>query len=345
MLKKILALSFVGLFLPGVALHAEDRVRIASSTDSISYLPFYAAQSMGYFKDLSVTIDVVRVDSGPKAMSAIIGGDLDVILGANTTSLSARKAGVDVVLFAPITTQYSSNILVSQKWASAHGLTSASSYSDKLAAMKGLTIGITGPGSGTDQIVRYMAGAAKINPDRDMTIVSLGGDANIMMAAFSQARVDGLSISAPTSTMAIHSFNGFMLFNVGIGEVKSLDGYFQSGFAAKRDWLAKNRAAAVKLAKGVQMGLNALRDPAKSKQAHDLIRKEYYANLDASVFEEAWSDQILAMPKSVELTQKMVEDIVNFNNEFAKDKLDLKMAESAYTNEFAKQAVDELRQR
>ncbi len=344
MLHRLMAWGVaVALVSPWTPAWAQERVRIASSTDSISYIPLYAAQMMGHFKEAGLQVDVVRVDSGPKAMSAVIGGDVEILLGANTTTLAARNAGVDVVLFAPVTTQYSSNILVSRKWADAHKLTAKSTFADKLAAMKGLTLGITGPGSGTDQIVRYMAAAAGVNPDRDMTLVSLGGDGNTMMAALSQGRVDGLSISAPTSTMAIHTFNGYMLFNVGVGEVKALDGYFQSGFAAQRDWLTKNRVAAVKLTKGVQMGIDTLRDTVRTVKARELIQKQYYSKLDPAVFDQAWNDQIAALPKSVELTRKMIEDIINFGNQFAKGKMDLAMAESAYTNDIAAQALKELR--
>ena len=343
MLRRLMTWGVaIALVSPLAQASAQERVRIASSTDSISYIPLYAAQMMGHFKDIGLQVDVMRVDSGPKAMSAVIGGDVDVILGATTTPLAARKAGVDVVFFAPVTTQYSSNILVSRKWADEHKITEKSSYADKLAAMKGLTLGITGPGSGTDQIVRYMAAAAGINPDRDMTLVSLGGDGNTMMAALSQGRVDGLAISAPTSTVAIRTFNGAMLFNVGVGEVKSLDGYFQSGFAAQRDWLSKNRVAAVKLAKGVQMGIDSLRDPARTIKARELIQKGYYSKLDPAVFDEAWKDQIAALPKNVELSKKMIEDIINFNNQFAKDKIDLSLAENAYTDDIAQQALKEM---
>ena len=39
----------------------------------------------------------------------------------------------------------------------------------------------------------------------------------------------------------------------------------------------------------------------------------------------------------------MIEDIITFNNQFAKDKIDLSVAENAYTNDIALQALKELR--
>lgn len=317
---------------------AQDKVRVTSSTITLAYVPFYMAQTLGHFDKLGLKVEELKSDSGPKSLAAVISDNADILLGATTTPVAARKQGADIVLFAPIFSQYSSNVIVSKKWQEKHALTSKSSYAERLAALKGATVGITGPGSGTDQIVRYFADAAKINPDRDMTLTALGGDAGILMSAFSQGRIDALSISAPTSHMAVRQFGGMILFNVGAGQVRELDGYFQTGFAARGDWLKKNEGVAVRFTKAIQTSFDALRDAAKAREARDIIHKAYFPNIEPDIFAELWEEVIVSAPKSVELNRKMVADIFDFSNKFSKEKLDPALIDSVFTNEIAKKA-------
>ena len=50
-----------------------------------------------------------------------------------------------------------------------------------------MTLGVSSVGGGADQLLRFLAKQAKLDPDRDMTISALGsGDA--MIAALSRGR-------------------------------------------------------------------------------------------------------------------------------------------------------------
>lgn len=334
---RIAAVLVAGLLATGPAV-AQDKVRVTFSTVTLAYVPYYIAETFGYFDRNGIKVEGIKSDSGPKSLAAVISDNADVLLGATTTPVAARKQGADIVLFAPIFNQYSSNIVVSKKWLEKLKLTERSSYEERLAALKGATIGITGPGSGTDQIVRYFADAARINADRDMTLVALGGDSSILLSAFSQGRIDALAISAPTSHMAVRQFGGMILFNVGAGQVKALDGYFQTGFAARGDWLRKKEDVAVRFTRAIQMSFDTLRDTSKAKEARDAIHKAYFPKIDEEIFTELWNEMTVSAPQTVELNRKMVADIIDFANRFSKDKIEPALIDSVYTNEIAKKA-------
>ena len=118
-----------------------------------------------------------------------------------SSALHAREHGAPVTVFGAVMTQYSSNIAVRRDWAKKFGVTENSPYKDKLKALKGITIGITSAGSGTDQLVRFLAKQAGLRPDRDMTITALGSG-QAMLAAFSQNRIQAFSHSAPDAEEA-----------------------------------------------------------------------------------------------------------------------------------------------
>lgn len=338
---KLKILATVAMLSTAVAgeVQAQGTVRLAHGTEGFSYIAPFIAETMGYFKKAGVDVEMVRSSSGSQSLATVISGSAEVFIGSTESPINARLKGPDIVLFAAIFNQYSSNVTVSKAWAQKNGLTPASGLKERLAALKGITIGVTGPGSGTDQIVRYLAGEAGLNPDRDMTIVPLGSEGSAMLAAFSQGRVDGYSISSPASHLGIRDHGGLLLFNMGTGELPSLDGYFQVGAAANNAWLKRNPETAVKVAMGFQMALDALRDPATNVEARNRVHAARHKAIDPALYEVAWAELSKGMPKTVEVTHQMVQQIIEFRNRFAKDRADPAMADAAFTNEYAAKAV------
>src|SRR3546814_21159245 len=89
-----------------------------------------------------------------------------------------------------------------------------------------------------------------------MTIVALGSSEAAMLAGFDQGKVNSLSKSAPTFYVAEREYGATMLFHVSTGAVKSLDGYFPVGAAARPAWLAMHGESAITLAQAVQPAFN-----------------------------------------------------------------------------------------
>jgi NitT/TauT family transport system substrate-binding protein len=313
---------------------AQDKVRITSSNDSLLYVPIYAAEAMGYFKQNGIVIERTLSNTGPTALAALLAGNMDMAMGVPSSPLLARKAGGDIKMFAGIATQYGVNVAVTKKWVEANRLSPKSSYKERLAALKGITIGVTGPGGGNDQLVSYLADQAGLNRARDMNVVALG-DASSMLAAFSQGRVDGISISTPTSNIAAHDFGGLLLFNTSVGDVEPLDGFFGAAVSARGDWLAQNEPVAMRFVKSIQTSLDAIHDPAQTNQVRDAVRKLVFPKIDAVLFAEIWKDNIAATPKTTVITTKMVQGLIDYGNRFTQNKLDYSIVDESFTNQFA----------
>ena len=321
---------------------AQDKMRIAAPSVALGNAPIYVAEQLGYFKQVGVQPEITIAPSGPAAIAAAMNGDIDAVLGSATTIMSARKADGDIVMFTALATQYGVNVVVTRKWADSHNLSTTSSYREKIAALKGATIAITTPGGSNDQLIRFLADEAGLNPDRDMTLVTMG-DTSAMLAAFGQNRVDGLAVSSPTSPAAAHDFNGLMLFNLQIGEIESLNGYFGAAIAANSAWLKKNGPGiGVKFARAVQMGFDAMHDPARTSQARDLVYAAYFKTMNAELFALLWRDAVRGSPKGPDITRKMVQGVVDFSNRYSKDKIDPGLIDTAFTNEIVESAHKEM---
>ncbi len=61
--------------------------------------------------------------------------------------------------------------------------------------------------------------------------------------------------------------------------------------------------------------------------------------IDKAMFDEVWANAIPVYPKTVALERAMIDRIVNFTNETLPEPLDARVAESAWTNDFAAEAL------
>lgn len=318
---------------------AQERLIVSHSTDSLAFLPFFVANAMNYFQDVELEVEPLRTGSGATAMAAMIGGDAHIYVGSTASAFGARNQGVDVMIVGAMVDQFSSSIVVSKEWADMHNVTADSSIEDKLEALRGIRIGVTGVGSGSEQIVRYLASEAGLDPEREMTIVGMGSQGATLIAALSQDRVDAFSISPPSTHVAVDELDAVILFNTSIGEVESLDGYFYIGAMAQSDWLQEHPDTAVKFLRGLQLALDAFRDPEVTLQARDAVHEMYYSGIDKHVFDAVWVDAARSSPESVEMTREMLAGVVDFANTFTSEQIDPMLVDETFTNEYAAQVT------
>ncbi len=327
--------------LPGRAQAADDLDIVMSSTGFL-YLPVLAAKELGYFEEEGIDATITTTGGGSKALAAIIGGDADIYVGVPSSAFRARSKGTDVMVFGASMTQFGSNFAMAGDWAKKHGITEKSSYQDKLKALKGMTVAVTSAGSGTDQVVRFLAREAGLDPNRDLTITALGtGDA--MTAALIQGRIDGFTHSAPVAENAVKNHGAIMFLHTSRGEVEALDGFFYIGQIAREPWLAQNSDLAVRYLRAVQRALDTLHDPQLTEKARDAVHAGYHQKTGKELYDYTWETTLPAFPKSIVIEPKMIKTVVDFMNEFEKQPIDPELVEKAWTNEYAEKAVASLK--
>lgn len=338
--RTLLSGSLAASVLPALSSvgYAKDRVTAVMSTFGFVYLPVLVAERFGYYEAENIAIDIVTTGGESKSLAALIGGGAELYVGSPSTTFRARSNGTDALVIGPTISQYASNLVVSGAWAGKQGITEASPYEAKLKALKGSTIAITAPGSGTDLVVRFLAKEAGLNPDRDLTITALGtGDA--MTAALVQGRIDGFTLSAPAAENAVKNHGGIMLFNFAKGEVKRLDGFLYIGLTAREAWVRSNPDLTVRLLKAQQRALDAIHDPDLTAKARDAVWQKYHPKTDKSFFDYVWAETAPAFPKSVVIGRPAIDRVVQFVNEFEKQPLEPAVVEKGWTDEYARKAL------
>src|SRR6185295_776310 len=152
------------------------RVAVGGQTQFI-YLPLTLADQLGYFKDEGLTVSISDLRGGSEALAAMMGGSVDMVTGFYEHTIRAKAQGkhlVMVVLFD----RYPGLVLMVGK---AH-FNEVRSIKD----LVGKPVGVTAPGSSTDQLVKYILRQNGLDPQ---SIPVVTGGISTMFAALEQDQV------------------------------------------------------------------------------------------------------------------------------------------------------------
>jgi NitT/TauT family transport system substrate-binding protein len=137
--------------------------------------PVIVALEKGHFKRSGIDAELVPFRGGPDLLKAVIGGEILVGLTGATDILVFREAGAPIKMIAA---QTSGN----------HFTLNVAPDIQRATELRGKSIGVTKIGSTTWVFARLLARQHGWNPERDVTIVPLGGlDAQV--AALSRKEI------------------------------------------------------------------------------------------------------------------------------------------------------------
>ncbi|MFG1214579.1 ABC transporter substrate-binding protein [Xanthobacter flavus] len=319
------------LAIRAAAARAEEpsRITIAQPSEGFLYLPIYAARGLGCFRDEGLEVEVTVFGKGAAAaLTSVIGGESDVYVGLPAVPLQAWAKGQKTQLFAALLKQCGSDIVLSADAAHRAGLGARKTPFEKAQALRGLKIAVAGAGSITDLVVRHVAIHGGLDPDRDLTIIPIGGGGN-MIAAFVQGRVDGYCLSAPTSTIGIVKFGGGLLFDFAKGEYPPLRDFLFTALSARPEWLVANRGPAVRLVRALARAMETMRTHPETARA---AIGPFYPGVEPAVLDAAWAQAMGSLPASLGLDGAGVMKNIDFLAEVRGVRLDLPAAE-VFTNE------------
>jgi NitT/TauT family transport system substrate-binding protein len=183
-MRKMWILSSLSLLiLLSSPLHAQTkRIAVAYSAISATQTSFYMAKEGGYFEKNGLFVDPVYVASGTKVAQAVIAGEFPVAL-AGGIIVNANLAGGDIAFIGGVVNVPSFYVIVHPSI-------------KKPEDLKGKAIGITRYGSSTDFSVRYLIKKWGMEPDKDIKILQMGGQPEIL-AGLQAGAIQGGILSSP----------------------------------------------------------------------------------------------------------------------------------------------------
>jgi NitT/TauT family transport system substrate-binding protein len=248
--KSLVALCFwSAALLAGSETHAATALRIASAQQSIASIPVVVAIQQKLFEAEGITAEIVDFDGGGPAIQALAGGGVDLCVCAGDHALRLASRGLGGAVLVALLDKHPYSLLAPI----------GSPVSD-LKSLRGKPVGITSPGSLTDNTVRYMIRKLGLNPDSDYEIIAAGTGASM------RAALDTGSVAAgmfTTPDVQAYMATGKYKF---VADFRDLD-YMALDLIVVGSWLKANDAAAHAVARAIVKAEQIIQTDPKAVQA------------------------------------------------------------------------------
>jgi NitT/TauT family transport system substrate-binding protein len=194
-MKRVFFVALLALIaMPALSLAQTKRLAAGYSAISATQVGFYIAKDAKLFEKHGLYVDPVYVAGGSRMAQAIIAGEFPLAL-AGGNIVNVDLAGADIVVIGGVVNVPSFYLYVQP---------AIKRYED----LKGKALGITRFGASTDVSLRAYLKKYRLEPDRDVKIIQMGGQPEIV-AGMQAGVVHGGILTSPANIRAKKS--GFVM--------------------------------------------------------------------------------------------------------------------------------------
>ena len=270
------AVAAAALALCAMPAVAQTKIQAGVAAFNEALAPIYAAEEKGYFKEAGLEVELVNFKGGSATVKALIGGSVDLCLCAADHVLRLTANGLPTKILVGLDEHHSYALLAK-----------ADAPYDSLASLKGKRLGITSPGSLTDNTIRYEIGKAGLSADSDFQIIATGGGAPMRAAIDTDQIEAGMLITTDAIDMLSEP-----------GKYKVVEDYRTMPYPsfdvlALQSWIDSNPDDAKALSKALVKAIDDLAaDPEFAKQ----IIAKMYPNFSPELVEAVAKSMVSRMP-------------------------------------------------
>jgi len=305
-----LAGTAAALAVPGIVRAATQSLQVGQIGNSVAFFPVFVADKMGYYKDAGLDVTATQFSSGTLVGTAVTSNSVDIGNSVITDVFALLKANRPVKLIGSLCNAYYIDIVASNQFLTATKLGRSSPLNDKINALKGKKVGITGPGSGTQALVDYIFRLQGLDPTRDVELVNVGADQPSVLQTMKTGRIDAVSFAWPLTMIAEANNVGKGFIVPAAGDVPSMRNQVQGVIYAKPDVIAKRQDAVVAYVRAIGRAEAYIRqNPA---QARNLL-KAYNAALNDQAIEALMVAYLPALPRQPDIDAGSFEKALQFH--------------------------------
>ena len=216
----------------------------------LAYLPTTLADQIGCYEEAGVDVELQDLQSGSKALQAMIGGSTDVTSGYYDHTVQMAAKNQDVTAFVNML-RYPALVLAVAP--------DAAGEIDSIEDLQGKTVGVTAPGSSTDFFLKHLLTQAGLPADA-ASVQAIGADATAV-AAMEQGQVDAAVLLDPSVGQLEARVGGLELLAdtrtaAGVQEAYGTDTYPAAVLYATQGYIDANTETVGKLADGITCALD-----------------------------------------------------------------------------------------
>jgi len=159
------------------------KIRVGVSAVSMGNIILYITKEARLYEKYGLDAEVITMNGSGISSKALISGGIDIAPIATPTVIFSNLAGADMTILAHTMPGVVHALMVKPEI-------------KRVEDLKGKKIAVSSLGSLTDFLVRYIAKKKGLNPDRDVTLITTGGDPD-RIVALSSGAVEGAALSHP----------------------------------------------------------------------------------------------------------------------------------------------------
>lgn len=271
-----------GLSLSGPA-RAEDEVRIAAAAINVAHsaVALAAAKPEVFGKHgIKVAVNDLR-GASPNCIAALISKAADLCQVGTTTGTDAIAEGADLVAVAVLTGPVA-EIVLSKKAADQLSVKADGPIAERVAAMKGLNIVTSAPGSANYTILDSLMGTvgSSITDIRYRTLA----DVPAMIEAIRNQQIDGAFWVIGSLAPVVKDGTGVRWISLARGDVEQYLGLPFTSVFARRDWAEQNPDLVKRIHDSYADAIAELKN--NPEASSKLIREKFFPDLAP----ELWND-------------------------------------------------------
>lgn len=264
---------------------AQTKIVVNQAAQSLSAAAVYLAYDLGYFEKEGLAVSFIPTGSGMKSISPLLSGDAQYCICSFSHPIDALQAGAgEVRIIGQILTGFNQKIVLSKAVALERKITSDLPLAERVAALKGLKIGVTEPNASTDQAVRIILQSYNINPSKEAVLIALG--ALNLPPALQNRQIDAFDMSPPIPEMSVEAGDAIVLVDIGKDKIPLLSTALNLAITVDQAYLAKNRDTAMRFVRAIATAQTYLAE--KPEEARTILKQKDFPKMEQRSFDLAF---------------------------------------------------------
>lgn len=257
------------------------KVKITQPSESLSYMPIYVGRARDYFKEAGIDLQLVVTRGDGPDVQALMAKEVEFVATPPhhlyTLYLQNRKLlGVCGILG-----RCGINMVIAKEDAAERNVSEDSPFEKKLVALKGLTFGVSTPGSLTYNMGLYYILRAGLKPQVDARVVGTGvGMASL--AAMKNKIANASMFPSPTADEAVHQGFAQWLINNTRGQDPDLKEFLHAVIYVRPEFLRENIDLCKRMIGAVVKSSSWIRSSPVDEVARAI--RPFFASLEEKVF-------------------------------------------------------------
>jgi NitT/TauT family transport system substrate-binding protein len=256
---------------------AEPITIMVGGINKIIYLPAKLTEALGYFKDEGLTVELQSQPAGVDAENQLIAGAVQGVVGFYDHTIDLQSKGKEIQAIAVFCKVPGEVELVSTK---------AAPEFKTMADAKGKTLGVTGLGSSTEFLTRYLADRQGV-ATKDYSLLPVGAG-NTFVAAMKQDRIQAGMTTEPTVSEMLKTGDAKVLVDLRTEKdtTAALGGlYPAASFYVQNAWAESHKEQAAKLAHAFARTMEYIHTHSAEEIA-EKVPRDYYGS-DKALYVQA----------------------------------------------------------